>query len=85
MRILFVIFALTFSFFCENLKARESTDRICMKRGFEIILPYKHAIDEIKNTSLNKQLKLTELKNYKLSFERSFIGIDRYKNAGCST
>ena len=85
MRILFVIFTLTFSFFCENLNARESTDRICMKRGFEIILPYKHAIDEIKNTSLNKQLKLTELKNYKLSFERSFIGIDRYKNAGCST
>ena len=67
MRICFVILILIFSFFCQNSKARESSDRICMKRGFEIILPYKYAIDEIKNTSLNKQLKQTELKNYKLN------------------
>ena len=85
MRITLVILIFTFAFFCENSNARESSDRICMKRGFEIILPYKHAIDEIKNTPLNKQLKQNELKNYKLNFERSFIGIDRYKDAGCST
>ena len=42
-----------------------------MKRGFEIILPYKYAIDEIKNTSLNKQLKQHDIEQWSYSAKES--------------
>lgn len=71
--------------FGEDLHSRESTDKICMKRGFEVILPYQHAIDKIKELSLDYNREKSELKNYKMNFEKSFIGIGLYKDAGCST
>ncbi len=85
MKYFLFIFACLIGFSVNPTLARESTDRICMKRGYEIILPYEYAINEIKKLTIDFQKKKNQLKSYKLNFERSFIGIDRYKDAGCST
>ena len=85
MKYFLCFFACLIGFSVNPTLARESTDRICMKRGYEIILPYEYAINEIKKLTIDFQKKKNQLKSYKLNFERSFIGIDRYKDAGCST
>ena len=66
--------------------SKESEDRLCYKRGFEIILPYQEGIDSIKSKFKNDiNIVKKELKIYKKRFEQNFFGLNLYKSAGCST
>ena len=65
--------------------AEENNNYTCYKRGFEIIFPYQHAIDNIKkNYIVSSEQKKKELLRFKKSFEKNFFGIPLYKEAGCS-
>ena len=68
-----------------SLDGKESIDKLCFKRGFEVILPYEEKIANIKE---NKALKSDQIKDmlrlFKASFEKSFYGLTLYKAAGCS-
>ena len=77
---------LTFIFISPSISVgKESIDKLCFKRGFEVILPYEEKVASIKE---NNALKSDQIKNmlrlFKANFEKSFYGLTLYKAAGCS-
>ena len=70
----------------KNSISKESPDTLCVKRGFEVILPYEHAISKIKTKIQKSESTLkNELRSFKKIFENTFVGFNHYKSAGCST
>jgi len=65
--------------------SKESIDKLCFKRGYEVILPYEEKVANIKQ---NKSLKSDQIKDllrsFKANFEKTFYGLTLYKAAGCS-
>ena len=70
----------------DTLLAKETENKICFKRGVEVILPYEHGISLIKKAG--KELPVNnlkdELRNFKNKFELNFYGLNLYESAGCS-
>ncbi len=65
--------------------SKESIDKLCFKRGFEVILPYEEKIANIKeNKSLRSDQIKIMLRSFKANFEKTFYGLTLYKAAGCS-
>ena len=66
--------------------SKETENKICFKRGVEIILPYEHGVSLIKKAG--QQLSVSnlkaELRNFKNKFELNFYGLNLYESAGCS-
>jgi len=58
---------------------------MCNLRGYEIILPFEEAVSKIR-IQLKKfpNLKNSELKRFRKTFEEDFHGIPLYREAGCS-
>lgn len=84
MKLFFTI--LTYIFLSSSVSiGKESIDKLCFKRGFEVILPYEEKVADIKG---NKALKTDQIKDmlrlFKANFEKSFYGLTLYKAAGCS-
>lgn len=82
----YIILSLFYFSIFNNAFSKESEDRLCYKRGFEIILPYQEGIDLIKNKfKYDENITKKELKIFKKKFEQNFFGLNLYKSAGCST
>ena len=86
MKLILYILSLVFFFQQVNLvNAKESTNHMCYKRGFEIIFPYQEGIFKIKKeTNISPDQRKIELNKLKTQFEKNFQGIPLYKEAGCS-
>lgn len=86
MKLIIYILSLVFFFQQVNLvNAKESTNHMCYKRGFEIIFPYQEGIFKIKKeTNISPDQRKIELNKFKTQFEKNFQGIPLYKEAGCS-
>ncbi len=83
LKVLFFVFIFLFKPL-ESL-SKETKSELCYKRGVEIILPYEHGIENIKNKQ-HKSLDTlkTELRSFKVKFETTFFGINLYESSGCS-
>lgn len=77
---------LTFLVSLENpLIANESSKNLCVKRGIEVVLPFKFGISKIKNElKISQNIMKQELKAFKETFKRNFYGINLYETSGCS-
>tara|TARA_B100000989_G_scaffold41867_1_gene26652 strand:- start:279 stop:620 length:342 start_codon:yes stop_codon:yes gene_type:complete len=65
--------------------SKESNDKLCFKRGVEVILPYQHGIEKIKTEfHLNQTEEKQLLKNYNKMFKEKFFGLGLYESSGCS-
>lgn len=80
-----ILLLVIFTFFNSSVFAKESSSKLCYKRGFEIILPYEFGIKKIKKQSdIKSNFLRKKLRNYKENFEKNFYGLYLYKAAGCS-
>ena len=78
----FFILVITFPL---TLTSKESNDRLCFKRGVEVILPYQYGIKKIKTevkSDLSKKKQL--LRSYNKMFKENFFGLGLYESSGCS-
>ena len=80
-----ILLIIIFTFLTTPIFSKESSSKLCYKRGVEIILPYEFGIEKIKNQSnIKSDFLIKQLRNYKENFEKNFYGLDLYKAAGCS-
>ncbi len=82
---LFVFIFLFFLISLNETSSKESDNKLCQIRGYEIIFPYEQAILEIKKKFSNiPDKKKSKLLQFKKKFKNNFHGISLYKEAGCS-
>jgi len=81
---IFFLLVLVFIKF-NNLYSKEIPNKLCYKRGVEVILPYEFGVSKIKNKSnLSDEIIKKELRSFRKMFEKSFYGLNLYESTGCS-